>query len=292
MSWFSAPGVFRSGQGNRALLGVNKPKERWLSETFSWLVPDARQNAAYPPAPEGTLIYVIGDIHGRIDLLEELWVRIDRDVPKAQSQEVLEIYLGDYIDRGPASAKVLDRLTQRPNERKRVFLRGNHEQVLEHFLSCEATLDEWCQIGGLETLVSYQIDPDLLRHPKDDDSIRMALAARIPDSHRQFLRDLRTHYSAGAYFFVHAGVRPGVPLEKQGQNDCLWIREEFLEHDDDFGRIVVHGHSPVPEPEFLPNRINLDTAAYATGRLSCLKISRQGARLLEPGPAEGTAINS
>ena len=263
--------------------GVTKPKVSWLGGTFSWLLPEDGQNVTYPPAPEGTLIYVIGDIHGRIDLLEELWVRIDRDAPKAQSHEVLEIYLGDYIDRGPASAKVVDLLTQRPKGRKRVFLRGNHEKVLEDFLKGEALLDAWCAIGGLETLMSYGVEPNLLRHPRDNDAVRADLAARMPDSHHSFLSGLQSHYSAGDYFFVHAGVRPGIALDKQGEHDCLWIREEFLEHDDNFGRIVVHGHSPVSAPELLPNRINLDTAAYATGQLSCLKISRQGARLLEIG---------
>jgi serine/threonine protein phosphatase 1 len=281
MRWFSIHGTDRAGRDPQSSQGIIKPKDRWLSGTFSWLLPDAEQPIIYPSAPDGQLIYVIGDIHGRIDLLEELWVRIDRDISSEPPSEVLEIYLGDYVDRGSASAKVVGRLVKRPKERKCVFLRGNHEKVLENFLSGQATVDEWCQIGGLETLMSYEIEPDLLRHPMNDDSIRAALVARMPDSHRSFLSNLRNHYSAGAYFFVHAGVRPGVALDKQVENDCLWIREEFLEHDDDFGRIVVHGHSPVSRPELLPNRVNLDTAAYATGRLSCLRISQQGARLLE-----------
>jgi serine/threonine protein phosphatase 1 len=282
MRRFWAHGVDGDCAGIRDPDSIVEPKERWLSSAFAWLLPDARHRISYPPAPDGTLLYVIGDIHGRADLLEELCARIDRDIQNERDNEIVEIYLGDYVDRGPAAARVLERLTQAPKDRRRVFLRGNHEQVLEHFLSGKTSLDKWCQIGGLDTLISYHVNPNLLQRPINDDSIRAELAERMPDSHRQFLSVLRTHYSAGAYFFVHAGVRPGVPLESQGESDCLWIRDEFLEHDDDFGRIVVHGHSPVAHPEFLPNRINLDTAAYATGRLSCLKISRQGARLLEP----------
>jgi serine/threonine protein phosphatase 1 len=281
MGRFPAASSTRLDARNAA--GANKSKNnRWLGDTLSWLVPDAGQSFVYPPAPESTLLYVIGDIHGRLDLLEELWARIAHDVSGEQKNEVLEIYLGDYVDRGPASAKVIERLTEIPKERKRIFLRGNHEQVLESFLKGGANLAEWYQIGGLETLISYHVDAELLRHPADGESIRTALTALMPDSHRVFLANLRLHYSVGAYYFVHAGVRPGVPLDQQREDDCLWIREEFLDYDDDFGRIVVHGHSTVPEPELLPNRINLDTGAFATGRLSCLKISREGARMLEP----------
>jgi serine/threonine protein phosphatase 1 len=278
MRWLSAHSV-GTRRSPRDSVGVTK--ERWLSHTFSWLLPDARQRNDYPAAPEGTLIYAVGDIHGRIDLLEELCARIDHDMRAERANKVLEVYIGDYVDRGPASAKVVDRLIQRGKERKTAFLRGNHEKILESFLNGKAALDHWRPIGGFETLISYGINPDLLRYPTDDDAIRAALVARMPDTHRSFLSDLQIHFSAGAYFFVHAGVRPGVALNKQGESDCLCIREEFLESEDDFGCVVVHGHSPVSVPELLPNRINLDTAAYATGRLSCLKISQQGASLLE-----------
>ena len=292
MRLFSTHSADRARRDTERSPGITKPKDRWLGDTFSWLLPDAGEHITYPPAPDGKLIYVIGDIHGRIDLLEALCARIDRDLRDERSTEVLEIYVGDYVDRGPASEKVIARLIRRKKERTTVFLRGNHEKVLQDFFSGQATLDEWCQIGGLETLLSYGVDPDLLRHPDDADSVREALIERMPDSHRAFLNELQTFYRAGAYFFVHAGVRPGIALEQQDEHDCLWIREEFLEHEDPFGCIVVHGHSPASAPELLPNRINLDTAAYATGHLSCLKISQQGARLLETDPAEGIAINS
>ena len=252
---------------------------RRLQSLFSWLLPDKELSHEYPPAPDGMVIYAIGDIHGRVDLLEMLGTRIDRDADRERPKEIIEIYLGDYIDRGPNSSRVIDWLLKRQQDRNVLFLRGNHELVLEEFLAKESTLKDWHQIGGFETLASYGVDYVLLHDNYNETEIRREFAARFPPEHRQFLNGLATTIDLGAYFFVHAGVRPGVRLDEQAESDCLWIRDEFLEHEDDFGHIVVHGHSPVLAPELLPNRINLDTAAYATGRLSCLKISQHGARL-------------
>ena len=252
-----------------------------LQTLFSWLLPVNEATREYPPAPDGIVIYAIGDIHGRADLLELLGAHIIRDADREQPKESIEIYLGDYIDRGPHSSRVIDWLLKRRLERNVLFLRGNHEQVLEEFLAQEAAFKDWRQIGGFETLVSYGVDHVLLQDTPDDAEIWAEFAARFPPQHRQFLDTLATTIDIGAYLFVHAGVRPGIPLEEQDESDCLWIRDDFLEHERDFERVVVHGHSPVRTPEFLPNRINLDTAAYATGRLSCLKISERGARLLD-----------
>jgi serine/threonine protein phosphatase 1 len=252
-----------------------------LRDFFSWLLPENERSHAYPPAPDGTVIYAIGDIHGRADLLQTLGNRIDLDAAREFSKEAIEIYLGDYIDRGPDSPSVIDWLLNRKQDRNVLFLRGNHELVLEEFLARDSALKDWRQIGGYETLVSYGIDPFLLQGGIDDAEIQNELAARLPPEHRKFLNELATSVDLGDYFFVHAGVRPGIPLDEQSEKDCLWIRDEFLDHDENFGRVIVHGHSPVSTPELLPNRINLDTAAYATGRLSCLKIDDQGARLLE-----------
>jgi serine/threonine protein phosphatase 1 len=248
---------------------------------FSWLLPEKERGHEYPPAPDGVVIYAIGDIHGRADLLETLGAKIDQDSDKERPKEVIEIYLGDYIDRGPDTPSVIDWLLKRQQDHNVIFLRGNHELVLEEFLAGESAFKDWRQIGGYETLVSYGVDPFLLQGTLDDGEIQNELASLLPAEHRRFLNGLATAVDLGAYFFVHAGVRPGIPLDGQSEKDCLWIRDEFLDHEEEFGHIVVHGHSPVSTPEFLPNRINLDTAAYATGRLSCLKISEHGARLLE-----------
>jgi serine/threonine protein phosphatase 1 len=254
---------------------------RRLRGLFSWLLPEIERSHKYPPAPDGVVIYAIGDIHGRADLLKILGAQIDRDADKECPKEVIEIYLGDYIDRGPDSPSVIDWLLERQKGRNVLFLRGNHELVLEEFLAHESEFKDWRQIGGYETLVSYGVDPFLLQGTFDDAEIQNELASLLPPDHRRFLDGLATAVDLGAYFFVHAGVRPGTSLDGQSEKDCLWIRDEFLDHEEEFGLVVVHGHSPVSTPEFLPNRINLDTAAYATGRLSCLKISEHGARLLE-----------
>ena len=252
-----------------------------LQTLFSWLLPANEGTREYPPAPDGIVVYAIGDIHGRADLLELLGADIIRDADRERPKESIEIYLGDYIDRGPNSSRVIDWLIKRRLERNVLLLRGNHEQVLEEFLAQQAAFKDWRRIGGFETLVSYGVDHVLLQDTHNDAEIWAEFAKLFPPEHRQFLDTLATTIDIGAYLFVHAGVRPGIPLEEQDENDCLWIRDDFLEHEADFGRVVVHGHSPVRTPEFRPNRINLDTAAYATGRLSCLKISEHGARLLE-----------
>lgn len=252
-----------------------------LQTVFSWLLPVTEGAREYPPAPDGIVIYAIGDIHGRADLLELLGERISRDADRERPKESIEIYLGDYIDRGSNSSGVIDWLLKRRLERNVLFLRGNHEKMLEEFLAQEAAFKDWRQLGGLETLISYGVDHILLQDLRDDVDIRSEFTEVFPPAHRQFFDMLATTVDLGSYLFVHAGVRPGIPLDEQAENDCLWIRDDFLEHEDDFGRVVVHGHSPVKTAEFLPNRINLDTGAYATGHLSCLKISEHGARLLD-----------
>jgi serine/threonine protein phosphatase 1 len=283
MRRLSAYGVEASRRAARDLAGATAWASRKWRDTFWWLLPAAEHQIRYPPAPSGTIFYVVGDIHGRDDLLEELCGHIDDDLKSERGNEAIEIYLGDYVDRGPESARVINRLLDRRSRRKTIFLRGNHDRVLERFLQGEPSLEDWRQVGGFETLLSYGVQPDMLRDLPDQVSVRRALADRLPDSHRVFLAELRPHYSAGAYFFVHAGVRPGVPLEQQAESDYLWIRDDFLDHSGSFGRIVVHGHTPVMQPELLPNRINLDTGAYATGVLSCLKISGDGARIFGSG---------
>ena len=254
-----------------------------LHKIFSWLLPQEERSYPFAPAPDGNVIYAVGDIHGRADLLEALGADIDEDAEAEKPNETLEIYLGDYIDRGSNSAAVIDWLIKRQESRNAFFLRGNHESLLEDFFAHESAFKKWRELGALETLLSYGIDPALLSDPIDEAEVREALALRFPSSHRRFLDSLVTSVDLGAYFFVHAGVRPGVPLDQQDERDCLWIRDEFLDHEQAFARVIVHGHSPVAKPEFFANRINLDTAAFATGRLSCLKISEHGANLLNRG---------
>jgi serine/threonine protein phosphatase 1 len=238
-----------------------------------------RRSGVYPAAPEGRAIYVVGDIHGRLDLLKGVHDDIDADKRKGHAQTV-EIYLGDYIDRGPQSAEVISTLIARANGTYAVFLRGNHEQLLLDFLAGEQSLLQWKGIGVVPTLLSYGVPASLLSGDVPEDRIRDALAERIPKEHFDFLVDTGSYCAVDSYLMVHAGIRPGVKLENQSADDLFQIREEFLEYEGDFGFIVVHGHTPVMEPEFRPNRINIDTGAFATSRLTCLKIGADGPSVL------------
>jgi serine/threonine protein phosphatase 1 len=161
-------------------------------------------------------------------------------------------------------------LIRRQQWREMVCLKGNHETLFAEFLEDPVVLSDWRHLGGFETLLSYGIVPSMSRELADQQKLAAAFAQAVPESHRRFLSSLKSSFSCGDFFFVHAGVRPGIPLAKQSDYDLLWIRDEFLLSEEDFGKIVVHGHTPVREPEVLSNRINIDTGAYATGRLTCL----------------------
>lgn len=225
-----------------------------------------------PRVPDDTRIYAIGDIHGRIDLLEGALRRIDADRTSNLPRVCIEVFLGDYIDRGPASREVLDRLVDRKRKFGSVFLKGNHETYLTEFIANPAVFEDWQRLGGIETLMSYGITPSINADSATQSRLAAALDRALPQSHRQFLADLKLSFLCGDFFFVHAGIRPGVPLTKQREDDLLWIRRDFLVSEDDFGKMIVHGHTPVVEPEVRENRINIDTGAYATGRLTCLKL--------------------
>ncbi|WP_225873909.1 metallophosphoesterase family protein [Terrihabitans soli] len=232
----------------------------------------------YPPAPVGTTIYVVGDVHGRADLLEIIHRRIDRDTQDSKGR-VLEVYLGDYIDRGGDSAKTIAKLVKRREQHELVCLRGNHEDMLLGFLQDPGCLDAWLRLGAGSTLASYGVNVGTLAS-RSRRQVHTELLANLPQEHADFLETLPSHYEIGGYFFAHAGVRPSVDLQKQSENDLTTIRADFLEHTGDFGRIVVHGHTPVVAPEFRPNRINIDTGAFATGTLTCLKIGGRGPQVL------------
>ena len=225
-----------------------------------------------PRVPAGVRIYAVGDIHGRADLLDALLKRIDADLEQNPISVGIEVYLGDYIDRGPASQEVIDRLVTRNRTFRAVFLKGNHEEYLTRFTINPPVLDEWQQFGGLETLRSYGIVPPIKVGADAHAQLAAAFRQALPASHRKFFDNLRLSFTCGDFFFVHAGVRPGIPLTKQREEDLLWIRQDFLLCEEEFSKIIVHGHTPMLEPDIRPNRINIDTGAYATGRLTCLKL--------------------
>jgi serine/threonine protein phosphatase 1 len=230
--------------------------------------------------PEKTRLYVIGDIHGRLDLLDRLIDAIKRDVD-AYGDDCLTVTLGDYIDRGPNSRGVIERLLANPFPAPYIALKGNHEMLLQSFLADPAVGEHWRRLGGLETLHSYGVPVSGPMVGKAYEAAADRLRDAMPAEHRSFLRSLKTSYSNDKYFLCHAGVRPGVPLEQQSEEDLLWIRGEFLNTTVDFGKIVVHGHTPVEEPEVLPNRINIDTGAFATGHLTCVVLDKAGHRFLK-----------
>jgi serine/threonine protein phosphatase 1 len=222
--------------------------------------------------PNGVRIYAVGDIHGRSDLVNRVLGGIDDDCQRRPVDRPITVFIGDYIDRGPGSRAVLDLLLRWRRDNEAVFLLGNHETFLTRFLADSRTLNEWRQNGGFETLLSYELKPTI--SPDRREQVRLAdqLADAIPPQHLNFLASLDLSFCCGDFLFVHAGVRPGVPIEEQTEDDLLWIREEFLAHEQPFERFVVHGHTPVNAPDLRSNRINIDTGAFATGRLTCIVI--------------------
>jgi serine/threonine protein phosphatase 1 len=228
-----------------------------------------------PTLPPNLRVYAIGDIHGRLDLLERLLAQIDEDARTAP-HPTLKIFLGDYIDRGVQSRQVLDRLialkaTETPAP---VLLLGNHEHVLRELLRAHDInlLQDWLRFGGRETLMSYGIRPQMLADPRKLDGVREEFVANFPPSHTELLTNMGLSVDLGDYFFCHAGVRPGVPLAQQSEDDLMWIRQDFLQHTESFGKVIVHGHTICPAAEFTPHRINVDTGAYATGCLTALAL--------------------
>lgn len=220
----------------------------------------------------------MSDIHGRADLLEQMFAVIDRDLAGTTNIRPLHVYLGDYIDRGPETRETIELLIDRARRHESVFLKGNHEIMLCEVARNEAAFDSWCEFGGLQTLVSYGLRPSRRPEFPEQKELVREMVDKIPTMHWHFFQMLRPYFVCGDFFFAHAGVRPGVPLNQQKEDDLCWIRAEFLESTENFGKYIVHGHSPVISPDIRRNRINIDTGAYATGNLTLLTI--QGGRLL------------
>jgi serine/threonine protein phosphatase 1 len=245
----------------------------------NWLRQPIHTQAAVAP---DLRLYAVGDVHGRADLLRRLHEMIVEDARGTPHPKKRVVYLGDYIDRGPDSRGVLDILIDAPLLGfERVHLEGNHEHAMLDFLVDIRIGPMWLDNGGDATLESYGVP---IPNPEDSADLLRAqrlLAANLPESHRAFLRNLELAHSAGDYFFVHAGVRPGTPLDRQEREDLLWIREPFLRSRAAFGKIVVHGHSISREPELCDNRIGIDTGAFASGHLTCLVLADTSRSLLQ-----------
>ena len=226
------------------------------------------QGAALPP---GYLVHAVGDVHGRDDLLVDLLRQIDADADSRNAERRVLVFLGDLIDRGPASAQVIERLrTYRPDRTRLVFLSGNHEEVLLRILDGEpGPIPDWLRFGGAECLESYGVDAGRLKRMSPARALETIRSA-IPAEHAAFLRGFDDSFRAGGYLFVHAGIRPGVALAEQSVVDLRWIREPFLSDRLDHGFTVVHGHTIRRAVEDHGNRIGIDTGAYRYGVLTAI----------------------
>jgi serine/threonine protein phosphatase 1 len=255
--------------------------KRWLGDGGPTAAAGAP--AAAPAVPPGRRVYAIGDIHGRLDLLRELHALIAGDAGNFDGERTV-VYLGDCIDRGPASREVIDELLDAPLPGcAAVHLLGNHEQTLLDFLQYPQQAAGWLAWGGRETLLSYGVRPPLDFMRADVEQLRDEFQARLPGRHVEFFQRMALTHVAGDYLFVHAGIRPGVPLQEQSDSDLLWIRRDFTASDEDLGCVVVHGHSISEEVELRPNRIGIDTGAFYTGVLTCLALEGAERRLLQTG---------
>ncbi|RYG57624.1 MAG: serine/threonine protein phosphatase [Alphaproteobacteria bacterium] len=228
------------------------------------------------PSVGDRLVYAVGDIHGRLDLLEELICEICRDALKTSPElRPLVIPLGDYIDRGPQSAGVLALLVElcRNNAFEVRPLRGNHEQALLAFLDDPRVGPSWAQFGGGATLSSYGVPaPRADDSPQAWETASTQLKQALPSEQLVLLRKTEFMICVGDYAFVHAGLRPDARLDEQTPNDLMWIRTEFLNHRSHLEKRVVHGHSAQTGAQVLPWRIGIDTGAYATGVLTALRL--------------------
>jgi serine/threonine protein phosphatase 1 len=238
--------------------------------------------ARLPALPDGLRIYAIGDIHGRLDLLQELASEIRRDLKQNPPGRSLEIFLGDYVDRGPQSRGVVEWMAEAPLVAdERLCLLGNHEDMLLRSLDDISVMRTWLFNGGGETLLSYGVKARGLGGQAGLVDLQQGFRASLPGAHLEFLAGLPRSIALAPYFFVHAGIRPKLPLDEQDPEDLIWIREPFLHSNEEFGCIVVHGHTPVMSPEVRTNRINIDTGAVFTGCLTCVVLEGTEQRFLQ-----------
>jgi serine/threonine protein phosphatase 1 len=237
--------------------------------------------------PAGMRIFAVGDIHGRLDLLKAMRGRIADQIAADPPQDWRIIYLGDYGDRGPDTRGVIaDLIAQKEADARVIMLRGNHDQAFLDFLGTGDRMRLFERYGGFETAASYGVTADFTS-PEAGDATKEALVAAMPADHLRFLADLPLTAEFGDFFFCHAGIRPGVPLAEQSRHDLIWIREEFLDDPRLHPKVIVHGHTPVAEPEIMPNRVDVDTLAYRSGVLTALVIEGREKKMLTVSGPEG-----
>lgn len=237
--------------------------------------------------PEGRRVYAVGDIHGRADLLEKMHEIIAADAKAHSHKDLLMVYLGDYLDRGPYVRETIDLLlTGRPRGFESVHLMGNHEQILLNFLKKPDILSMWLGVGGLSTLMSYGLKPPGSGFTAENaHDLCDELQEKMPREHLDFITNLRPSHQVGDCMFVHAGIRPHVAMEEQNPEDFYWIRDEFLNSEFDHGKLIIHGHTISENIQQHSNRIGVDTGAYATGILSCAVLEDRKVDFLSTQPS-------
>ncbi len=234
-------------------------------------------------APDGMRLYAIGDVHGRLDLLRAMHGQIRAELMRDRPADWRIVHLGDYVDRGSDSRGVLDFLLGRRAEDSRVVaLAGNHDVNFRTFLDDGDTTGLFSRFGGIDTARSYGVKADF-SNPAAAEKSRAALAAVVPSAHKTFIEGMPRSIAFGDFFFCHAGIRPGVALADQDPHDLIWIRDPFLNHAGLHEKVVVHGHTPQSEAEIKANRVNVDTLAHASGRLTAFVVQGREKRLLEAG---------
>ena len=255
-----------------------------MTRMFARLFPNSRQRAL-PSVPPGYRVYAIGDVHGRDDLLAALLGQIEADHHQRGTASAVIVFLGDLIDRGPDSAAVVDRLMRyAPDWARPVFLAGNHEEVLLRLLDGDdRVIGDWLRFGGAECCASYGIDAAALRRMGSRRAGETVRAA-VPKAHAAFLRGFSDTLSLGDYLFVHAGIRPGLPLDSQAQSDLRWIRQPFLSDISDHGYVVVHGHTVSDGIDEAANRVGIDTGAYRSGILTAFCAEGSQRWFIQTGP--------
>jgi len=232
--------------------------------------------------PRNYRAYAVGDVHGRLDLLDKMISLIEADLDQHPARRALLVFLGDIIDRGPASAQAIERLRiyRHPNVRT-IFLLGNHEEVLLRILNGErGILDSWLRFGGGECLASYGVDPKTVKALPERDALKL-IRQSVPEDHRKFIGEWADTLRFGDYLFVHAGIRPSIDLSMQSQSDLRWIRQPFLDDEADHGFVIVHGHTISQDVVERPNRVGIDTGAYRTGVLTALVLDGENRRFIQ-----------
>ena len=249
----------------------------------------ARPARALPAVPPGERAYAIGDIHGRLDLLEALAAEIEADDRARGVADTTIVLLGDLVDRGPDSAGVIAFARRWQAHRRVRILLGNHEEMFLSAADQPDVLRQFLRFGGRETILSYPVDPHEY-NSADMDQVRVLIARHVPPQDFAFMRSFEDQIVIGDYLFVHAGIAPGVPFADQKRGDLRWIREPFLSHRLPHGAVVVHGHTITDDAVIRDNRIGIDTGAYASGRLTALGLDGTQRWLIEARQADDGEI--